>query len=209
MEIAVNSEPAKPELQPSKNGNDVELVIALSSPLVRKASVDEIKAALRLVMAKLGIRALNLPSDEEKAVLLSHVVKNFGGNRVQEINLAFEMAIAGKLDLDDVNCYENFSCAYFSKVMISYQRWAAEAVKQIKPSEPPTQKIYTTGELEEFQREDVERQYQLFLGGFSLKGLEFNKLILVQDGLMKEDDLMGEFFYNKAKAGFKNIYVKK
>lgn len=76
-------------------------------------------------MLKVGLRATNLPSSEEKAVLLSHAISNYGNHTVSEIRLAFEMAIAGKLGVDP-NCYENFSCMYFSTIMNAYRSWASQ-----------------------------------------------------------------------------------
>jgi hypothetical protein len=83
-------------------------------------------------MVIIGLRASNWPTDEEKAVLLQYVIKTFGGHSASEIKLAFEMAVAGKFNVD-VNCYENFSVLYFSSIMNVYRRWAGEVANQITP----------------------------------------------------------------------------
>jgi hypothetical protein len=43
------------------------------------------------------------------------------------------MAIQNKLSLrsEDVICYENFSIAYFSRIMEAYREWAKEQIKQL------------------------------------------------------------------------------
>lgn len=85
-------------------------------------------------MVKIGLRAQNWPTDLEKQVLIEHIWKEYGGHGIDEIKLAFDMAIAGKLEVD-ANCYENFSCLYFSNVMAAYRAWAKEEYKQIdKPA---------------------------------------------------------------------------
>lgn len=71
-----------------------------------------------------------------------------------------------------------------------------------------TQKIFTYEELEDGQREDAERQYQMFKKGFALKALEVNKAILVKDGLMNDDEKVIDFFIRKSENGVKNIYVR-
>lgn len=93
-------------------------------------------------MLKLGIRAQNLPSEDEKMMLIDHIRMNFSDCTLEVICLAFEMAIGGKLDVDS-NCYENFSCQYFSRIIESYRRWAknelraaAEGVLPLPPPEP-------------------------------------------------------------------------
>lgn len=79
-------------------------------------------------MVKLGLRSANWPNEEEKVVLISHIVSNYGNHTVKEVLLAFEMAIAGKLGVDPTT-YENFSCLYFSEIMNAYREWAKVAYK--------------------------------------------------------------------------------
>lgn len=128
--IQQSLEPAKQELQPSKNG-DVALVQALNDLPVKKGTEESLKEVLRLIILKVGIRANNLPTEEEKAVLIAHIVANYGNHTAKEILLAFEMAIADKLELEhrDVVSYENFSCLYFSTIMNAYRDWAKVEVK--------------------------------------------------------------------------------
>ncbi len=86
-------------------------------------------------MMKLGIRGHNLPSNEERMVLLEHLCKAYGNHTLEEVKLAFDMAMIGKLD-GDFKCYENFSCDYVSLVMKAYRAWSKEEFKQL-PSPPP------------------------------------------------------------------------
>lgn len=85
---------------------------------------------LMKVIMKAGVRAVNLPDELERSVLIEHILKNFGGNSLKEIELAFDMAMTGKLDVN-ANCYENFSCLYFSTIMVAYRAWAVEEYKYI------------------------------------------------------------------------------
>lgn len=204
-----NLEPAKPELPKQKSGEESSLVKAISSPLIAHSDADQISQVLRLVMVKIGLRAQNWPGGEEKVVLLDHVVQNYGGNRVEEIRLAFEMAMAGKLDIETVNCFENFSCSYFSGIMNAYRKWSSQAYKTLPTEQPKEQKIFTDEENEDSQREDVERQYQLFLRRYNLIGVELNKPILEKDGLIEKSETVIDFFTRKVVSGAVNIYVRK
>lgn len=201
-----NKELQQQENKPFVIGEENRLAVAISSKIIREASFEEVKESLRFVMLKIGLRAQNLPTDIEKLILYEHIVNNFGGNRVEEIKLAFEMAIAGKLNLEDIKCYENFSCAYLSMIMIAYQKWAAQAYKFIEQSDPPPQKIFSQQELDDSAREDAERQYQLFLKGHDLRGLEINKAILEKDNLIKREETVYDFFKRWLGKGFPNIY---
>ena len=83
-------------------------------------------------MLKVGVRGANLPGREETAILLEHIVKNYGNHTPDEIKLAFDLAITGKLECE-ATCYENFSCLYFSKIMNAYREWAREEFKTLPP----------------------------------------------------------------------------
>ncbi len=80
---------------------------------------------LRYVMVKIGLRAQNWPSPEETGLLIHHIMTNYGGHTAAEIQLAFDMAVTGKLECE-VNCFENFSCLYFSGIMNAYRKWASQ-----------------------------------------------------------------------------------
>lgn len=84
---------------------------------------DRLKSCIRLQMLKVGIRANNLPNDEEKDVLIDFVKRNFGQFSVNQISEAFELAITGELPIKDAGCYENFSCEYFGRIMAGYKAY--------------------------------------------------------------------------------------
>lgn len=172
-------------------------------------------------MVKVGLRAANLPAQEEFDVLIAHIYENFSGHSLPEIRLAFEMAMADKLGLKDgANCFENFSCIYFSSIMNAYRKWAKGIPPQKEEFQKP--KIYSDEEMDDLKREDAERQYQLYLRGYELRGIDINKSILEKDKLLTffpEEYKDGfrinacyesviDFFKRKAEAGFRNIYRK-
>lgn len=111
-------------------------------------------------MLKVGIRATNLPHNEEKEVLINHVIENYGGHTLSEIDLAFKMAITGKLDLEskEVNCYENFSCMYFSKIINAYRKWATNAIPNL-PIKEPNQIVSYVLDWRGMIQKDYERHY--------------------------------------------------
>ncbi len=110
-------------------------------------------SSLRRVMLMVGLRATNLPSEEETKILFAHILRNYSLHTIEEMILAFEMAISGKLDLEEkeINCYENFSCLYFSKIMNAYRVWASTTHRSIKQEIPMKQLDYIDETLEEKQ----------------------------------------------------------
>ncbi len=94
------------KLQPLKIGSDIEVL----------------KAVLRKQMLRVGIRAANLPDEEEKQLLIEYVKESWGNLSEAQINEAFTLALDGKLEIDP-NPYENFSCMYFGRIMAAYKAY--------------------------------------------------------------------------------------
>lgn len=127
---------AQQELRHLGNGDEIYFCKAIEEKKIINSSLDDLKSVLKYVMIKVGLRSNNFPSGEEKAVLIDHIIREFGGHTCAEIKLAFDMAIAGKLDVD-ATCYENFSCLYFSKVMNAYRVWSKEVYNLIPKKDIP------------------------------------------------------------------------
>ncbi len=121
------------EWKPSKIGNSTANIILNAQALepIRFRSEEELKQVLRYAMVLVGLRGNNMPTEEEKFVLLNFIKSNFGNQTPEEIKLAFEYAIAGKFDVD-VKCYENFSCEYFARIMKAYIAFEREEMRSVK-----------------------------------------------------------------------------
>lgn len=93
--------------------------------------METLKESLRQVFFMIGLRAEQIPADEEKGFLIQYIIENYGGHTADEINLAFKMAIQGKLKLEDkkVQCFGIFSPLYFTNIMDAYRVWAEEQIR--------------------------------------------------------------------------------
>lgn len=121
------------------------IIKAQSAENIRNRSENELKQVLRLAMLMVGLRGANLPTDEEKFVLLAFIKSNYGNQTPEEIAIAFEMAVAGKLNTD-CKCYENFSCEYFGRIMNAYIEYARQETKNVKRPEIEIAKPVPTNE---------------------------------------------------------------
>lgn len=115
-----------------------KFLTAIKQPKIIQGDIKDLENVLKLVMIKVGLRAANIPDEVEKGVLIHHIIENYGNHTVDEIRLAFDMAISGKLDLEqkDVICYENFSCLYFSSIINAYRKWARQTHQELKTEQP-------------------------------------------------------------------------
>lgn len=124
------------DLKPYEIGKGTANLIikAQSTGNIRTRPENDLKQVLRMAMLMVGLRGANMPTDEEKYVLLSFIRSNYGNQTPEEIAIAFEMAVAGKLNTD-CKCYENFSCEYFGRIMNAYIEYARQETKNIKRPE--------------------------------------------------------------------------
>ena len=111
------------EWKPYVTGNSIgeQIILAQGYQSLRLRHEDDLKQVLRYAMILVGLRSNNMPTDEEKYVLLNFIKSNFGNLTPEEIKLAFEYAVAGKYNID-VKCYENFSPLYFASIMNAYRK---------------------------------------------------------------------------------------
>lgn len=154
--------------------SEEKFLYARSAKLIRYANEEEIRQALRYAMIKIGLRGANFPTGEEKALLIMHVVDNFGTNTLDEIRLAFDWGIEGRLD-EDINCFENFSCLYFTRIMRAYNRLACKVKDDAKKP-----KEYSPAPKQEEPKIEDPKAYEKFMQtGFAQilkdKGIEIPK----------------------------------
>lgn len=128
------------ELKKRNSGEPELLACAIRDKPLSVCSLEEITQCFRYVMMKLGLRSQNWPSEIERALITQHLLHEYGAHTLEEIRLAFDMAICRRLDVDP-NCYENFSCEYISRVMGAYRKWAAQEVRELPTPPPPPAKV--------------------------------------------------------------------
>ena len=98
-------------------------------------------------MLLVGLRANNMPTEEEKFVLINFIKSNFGNVTIAQIKMAFDMAVAGKLQVD-AKCYENFSCEFFGRIMASFLLFSAEETRIIAQKADETEPLPKPSEAE-------------------------------------------------------------
>lgn len=188
-------------------------LVAKRDKTIIECTREELKEVLRMICIKIGIRAKNIPVEEEKEVLCQYIVRNYSTYTIAELSFAFELAVSGKLILEDgysVNCYENFSCLYLSGIMNAYRDWARTAYKgivQAIPEEP--QRIYTDTEILNQRRAEIEDAFQAMKDGrYPIIHIYFEE-VLRWDGLLKEGVTVSDFFVKVlGSPQITNLYVR-
>lgn len=116
----------------------------------------------------IGLRAEQIPADEEKGFLIQYIAENYGGHTADEIKLAFKMAIQGKLKLEykDVKCYGIFSPMYFTGIMDAYREWAKEQAEKLLRHEP--ERVIT-----EIEKRKIDLAYAGYLRSLYPKSVRY------------------------------------
>jgi hypothetical protein len=113
--------------------NGQEIVRTASEGIQMRNLVDDepIKQAFRYIFTLIGLKAENLPSEIQKAVLINFVKTELGSFTPDELCLAFRLAISKKIDAE-VNHFQNFSAMYLADIMESYRLQRNSALSEYR-----------------------------------------------------------------------------
>lgn len=132
-------------------------------------TVEKLDEMFRYCFLMVGLRERNFPNQLETMFLHQFIRENYGGHSVDEVKMAFRMAIKSELDIEseEVTSYENFSVRYVSNIMNSYRRWASYEFRRLEKHIQPTESEMKL--LEGQKKEEIhwgaiiEKEYQHFL----------------------------------------------
>ena len=113
--------------------------VALSGTKFDTCSEADLKKTMLYIYMLIGLRPHNYPQSPEKEFLHEYIRKYYGMHTCEELALAFEMAVQGKLSIptNEVNCYEHFSPQYFGRIMSAFRSWARDVHKEIDSKKGP------------------------------------------------------------------------
>lgn len=114
-----------------------------------------------------------LPTDDEIRMLVEYIAEHFYRYSLMEVDNAFNLATAGKLDIE-ADHYQSFSVIYISKILNAYKRYngkyiidyrnqiAEQEKKASEPTEKEKLKMMVENILEGFDNFKEEPKYNHF-----------------------------------------------
>ena len=112
-----------------------------------------------------------LPLDEEMRLFVEYVAEHFHKMSLLEIDNAFNMATAGKLDVDPKH-YQSFNVIYISSILNAYTEYRGKYIleyqkkleesKKVEPTEEEKTQIMVESILGGFERYKEKREYNHF-----------------------------------------------
>ena len=119
-----------------------------------------LKQLLKYLFVLTNLKPENYPNDLEKNVIFNFLSKNYGKYPVEELRVAFELAVERKLTPymakgDNVNHFQSFSMMWFSGIMAAYhefkiaerQRLQVKKTTTFKESAPIGEDLYIMQQL--------------------------------------------------------------
>lgn len=175
-------------------------------------TINEMKDWAEKLLIKIHIiTGWQIPPEEIMFVLVEQwqkkIFESYTALNPEEIEHAFRMH---GTQVEDFG--KSLNLNLIDKVLLPYinQRFKiSEDERKVREKEYiPAIKIFSQQELDDSAREDAERQYQMFLRGYTLRGVELIRAILLADEMIKPLEPITEFFKRKAEAGCEHIYIK-
>jgi hypothetical protein len=103
---------------------------------LEKSSDIEIQEALMRIYVWIGLRKQHHPTDFEARVLMEFLRDTYPKMAKDELLAAFKLGIQGRLDVTDLNPFDQFSIPYLQKIIFSYRRYVSTLWRE-KPEEQP------------------------------------------------------------------------
>lgn len=176
---------------------------ALSGKFIGQASEDEVKSKLKIIYAMIGLRPQHFPVDEEKQFLHDYIFLKYGKKTLDELVLAFDLAIQGQLPVEDIKVYDQFTCEYLARIMNGYREW----LKNVSANAEVQKKDYVQiEEKKELTKEELEEWLEEWKGKetftLDLIPLSFYEFI-VSNGLIEIDNKTKWDYTEKATTAIK------
>ena len=184
------------------------------------AGLTEIGQTLVKIFILTGLKKDRFPDGDESLFLMNFISKNYENYTLEEIYLAFELAI--KRDLDqflgkepNVNHYQSFSVEYFCKILTGFRKYKAHNLTPILAKQNKLKEIEEISDYD-FLKINFVNKFSIYIqGGYPWNyGIDIKIFeLLVKNGIIaiKEDEKIrvGQEVKNQLKSSYKDDKERK
>lgn len=179
-----------------QNGQ-TDIVKILFGKKIAEASDSEIQETLLKTFVLVGLRMQHYPDKLHNQFLINYIRKEYAHKTLDELQLAFELAIKQQLDIEDYKVYDNFSIEYLVRIMNAYRLWLiAENKKLVKMDDIEVYIVLT----ERDKMNDVESYLNRY--DLHLRNLHFIPLYIydymVELKLLRQSDKQKSLMYKRS-----------
>lgn len=150
--------PNVPSLRQQWTGLTKQVKFAFEQPRINRlsdAELPELKKLLLQLFTLTGLRNDNFPDKIQTDLLINFIREDLGNFSIEEILLAFRMAIKNELEIE-ANHYQAFSAHYIAQIMSAYTKIRSSHLKLIRANENAlkieSKMTHTPEELQEIKK---------------------------------------------------------
>lgn len=146
----------------SKTGLTGQVATAFNQPRIRDLGQNapvEIKKLLGQLFILTGLRKENFPDELQTGILIQFIFEDLGQYTLEEIKLAFRMAVKGDLNVE-ANHYQSFSAPYIASIVSGYVQVRTSTLRAIRANENAL-KIDSKMEHTDQEKKTIRKDYIL------------------------------------------------
>jgi hypothetical protein len=110
-------------------GKNQEYQLAFEDKKIAFATAEEVKAELKKIFLFLNIKTQ--PDELQKDMIVSFVLNDLKRFSLTELLLAYRLCASGQVKAE-IEHFQNFNSIYIGKIMVKYEEWKRQKVKEIK-----------------------------------------------------------------------------
>ena len=137
---------------------------AMQAKLVRDASNAELAAEFQKIYFIIGLRPHHFPDDNQSVLIFNYLRTSYPLRTLDELFLAFDMAIKGIFEVNELKVYDQFTIAYMVGILNAYRKYVNNINSTIEYKPPVQQKVIVNQadkqkDIEEYlQRKDLTKR---------------------------------------------------
>jgi hypothetical protein len=120
----------------SVRSTQLDTLRKMDSVKISEASDAEIAKTLVTVYYLIGLRPDHYPTPEEDQFIFNYLRNKYGFRKLDEITMAFDLAINDFLDCGDVRVFDQFTIEYLVRIMRAYSYYTAKLLTEEPPKMP-------------------------------------------------------------------------
>lgn len=151
-----------PSLRQQPNGLTKQVEAAFSGVRLNQlpdSQIGDIRKLLLQLFLLTGLRNENFPDPIQTDVLINFLREDLGNYTLEEISIAFKLAIKNELEIDS-NHYQAFSASYIARIMSAYVPIRTHHLKSVRSNENAL-KLETKMEHTQAEMDEIKKGYIL------------------------------------------------
>lgn len=125
----------------------------MKAKLLRDSTNAELAKEFQKIYFIIGLRPQHFPDDNQSVLIFNYLRSSYPLRTLDELFLAFDLAIKGMFEVDELKVYDQFTIAYLVGIMNAYRKYVNDLNSKIQYQPPVEQKVILNAQD---KRNDIE-----------------------------------------------------